>query len=124
MIVTIPKVLRDKLGEDGAEALADLLSRSNLRVQEDVITLVSERFERRLAEELAKVRQEMADFRAEVKAEIAGVRAELKTEIAGVRAELKTEIAGVRADLIRWMFVFWVGQVAVLTGILVALLRR
>jgi hypothetical protein len=30
----------------------------------------------------------------------------------------------VRADLLRWMFVFWVGQIGALLGILFAFFRR
>lgn len=59
--------------------------------REDVISLVEERFERRLAEEIGKVRQEISEA---------------------------------KADLIRWMFVFWVGQIGVITGILFAFFKR
>ncbi len=34
------------------------------------------------------------------------------------KGEVKAEIAGVKSDLIKWMFIFWIGQIAVLTGIL------
>lgn len=43
------------------------------------------------------------------------------TEEAG---RLRVQVAQVRADLIRWMFVFWVGQVGALMGILFAFFRR
>ena len=33
-------------------------------------------------------------------------------------AQLKTKIERVRADLIKWMFIFWVGQVGTITAIL------
>lgn len=56
--------------------------------------------------------------------EIANTRAELQAGIAHTSAELRAEIARTRADLIKWMFVFWVGQVAVISGILFAWLRR
>lgn len=38
-------------------------------------------------------------------------------------AGLRTEMAGMRADLIKWMFVFWGGNVITLGGLMVALLR-
>ena len=34
------------------------------------------------------------------------------------------EIAESKADLIRWMFIFWVGQIGVITGILFAFFKR
>ncbi|MCD6220358.1 hypothetical protein J7K43_08260 [Candidatus Calescamantes bacterium] len=89
-VVTIPKVIREKLGEDGAEALTELLNEIEERAKEDNVRLVEEKFEKRLAEEIGKVR---------------------------------VEIAQVRADLIKWMFIFWVGQIGVLTGILFAFFK-
>jgi hypothetical protein len=44
--------------------------------------------------------------------------------MAALGAELRERIANVRVELIRWMFVFWVGQVAVLGGMLFAWFRR
>ena len=35
-----------------------------------------------------------------------------KTDIANLRAELKAEIVGTKAELIKWMFIFWIGQFA------------
>jgi hypothetical protein len=34
------------------------------------------------------------------------------------------EITKFKADLIRWMFIFWVGQIGVITGILFAFFKR
>ncbi|MFQ6013905.1 MAG: hypothetical protein ACE5NP_00500 [Anaerolineae bacterium] len=71
-------------------------------MKEDVIVLVEEKFERRLVEEISKL------------------RGELREEMAGLRVEL----ANTRADLIRWMFIFWVGQVATILGILFVFFRK
>lgn len=68
----------------------DLLSQATRSARDDIVELSSERFERRLAEETGRLRQQMA--------------------------KLETR-------LIRWMFVFWVGQIGVLTGILFAFFR-
>ena len=38
-------------------------------------------------------------------------------------AELRAEMAAQRADLIKWMFIFWVGTIVPLAGLLVALLK-
>ena len=39
------------------------------------------------------------------------------------RAELKAEIAGLRTEMIKWMFVFWVGQTVALGGLAIALVQ-
>ncbi len=58
LIIAIPEVLREKLGPEGARALADLLNEASVRTRGDVIEIAASRFERRLAEELAQLRSE------------------------------------------------------------------
>ncbi|MBI5574156.1 MAG: hypothetical protein HY919_06360 [Elusimicrobia bacterium] len=36
----------------------------------------------------------------------------------------KVDLAETKAELIKWMFIFWVGQIGVLTGILLAFFKR
>jgi hypothetical protein len=38
-------------------------------------------------------------------------------------AKLETKIAESKADLIKWMFIFWIGSVGVISGIMVAVLN-
>lgn len=78
-VITIPRPLRDKLGDEGSDALVAVINEATKGQRDDIITLVEEKFERRLAE--------------------------------------------VKADLVRWMFVFWVGQIGVITGILFAFFK-
>lgn len=49
-IVLLPEILRQKLGEDGARELVNLLNASAKNNKEDTIEFVAERIERRLAE--------------------------------------------------------------------------
>ena len=37
-------------------------------------------------------------------------KAALQAEGASIRGDLRTEIANTRADLIKWMFLFWLGN--------------
>ena len=39
-------------------------------------------------------------------------------------AQIDTKIENVKADIIKWMFLFWVGQVSVVTAILFAFFKR
>ena len=111
-IISIPKALREKLGEEGSDALIDIINRAQGDKKTDVIRLVGEKFERRLSEEIAGVNHRMERLRVE-----------LKEDNANLRAELKADNANIRADLIKWMFIFWVGQVAAILGILFAFFR-
>jgi len=58
-VIAVPKILRDRLTDEGADALIELINRSDDKVKEDMITLVEEKFERRLAEEIGRTRSEL-----------------------------------------------------------------
>ncbi len=68
-----------------------------------MMSVVTERFERRLSEECGKLRFEINA---------------LGTEL---RADFKVELANARADFIKWSFLFWGGQAATVAGLLVVL---
>jgi len=138
MLITIPKVLREKLGEEAAEGLIELFNNFSDHTHNSVIELSVEKFERRLAEEIGKFRSEVAEQHAGLRSEMheqnAGLRAEMHEQNAGLRAEMNEQIAGLRAELvekierthtstIRWMFLFWVGQIGVLLGMFLAFFR-
>ena len=94
-----PVVLRERLGDNGSAALADVLDRHDHRM----MSVVTERFERRLSEECGKLRSEVNALGT------------------GLRADFKVELANARADFIKWSFLFWIGQAATVAGLLIAL---
>ena len=95
-LITVPKVLRERLGEEGADSLIALINKADEEVKEDILVFVEEKFEKRLTEEIGKVNERISK------------------EIAG----LTNLISEVKADMIKWMFIFWVGQIGVIIGIL------
>ncbi len=101
-------VLKEKLGEDGVNALLEVVEEERRRTREDLFQVLEERFARRLAEEIGKLR-------AEVHKEIAKVWNEI--------GKLRAEMQGMRADIIKWMFIFWVSQLLALSGIIFTILR-
>ncbi len=101
MIIAIPEALREKLGPEGTRALAELLNEASVQTRGDVIEIAASRFERRLAEELG------------------ALRAEMGSEIGALRAEM----GAFEGRITRWMFVFWIGQIGALLGILFAFFR-
>ena len=129
-VIAIPPVLRDKLGDKGVEAFTEIIKEIDLEARKEAITITEERFERRLAEEtgkvriaIAEIRTEIAEIKTELKTEIAETRTELRTEIAETRTELRTEMERNKSETLKWMFIFWVGQIAVLSGIIFAMLK-
>ena len=160
-IVNVERPLRERLGEEATEALIRLLNQLQHEQRDDVLKIVEEKFERRLSEELAKVRGEMAELgaslreliaetasrqreeltetaaalRKEIAEAVATLREEaterhasLRQEIvesnASLRAEMRELNAQTRAELIKWMFIFWAGQLVAILGILLAFFRR
>jgi hypothetical protein len=101
----ISVALRERLGEQGTVGLLELVDSSGREWKEDVLTSASERFERRLTEE------------------ISGLRLEMSNGFAALRIELREGLANVRVDLIKWSFVFWIGQLVALSGVMAFMLR-
>ena len=73
-VIALPKILTEKLSDEGARALVEILNRLEADSHERAVQVSEDKFEKRLSE--------------------------------------------VRADIIKWMFIFWVGQVGTITAIL------
>ena len=180
-IITIPKILQEKLTDEGADALVRILDKIEVRSQSHTLEITEERFEKRLVTETTQIRVDLksetasvkaelkekitnvktelneeivnvkaelkeeittvradlriteerlgkrigtdiANLRSELKTDMANTKSELKTDIANLRSELKTDIANTKSELIKWMFIFWIGQFASIVGVLTAIL--
>ncbi|MEO0268839.1 MAG: hypothetical protein ABIN73_03760 [candidate division WOR-3 bacterium] len=153
-IITIPKVLREKLGEDGVDALIELLNASNEKLKIDLIELQTEKYERRLTEEINKLRaedisrldkriteeinklksediarldkritEESARLDKRITEETAKIDKRITEEISKLRVEFNEKISKTYANIIKWMFIFWVGQIGVMTIIFFTFLK-
>ena len=72
---------------------------------EHVLSLAGERFERRLAQE------------------VAGLEIRLRQEMQDGFTALRRELSELRAESLKWSFVFWIGQLAAIAGLLSFMLR-
>ena len=88
-IIIVPKPLREKLGDDASEALVNFFNGVNGVNKKEIIEIVDNKFEKRLAVEIGKL-----------------------------RVEMHQEMEKLHTSIIRWMFVFWIGQIAVILGLL------
>ncbi len=95
---------------------------------------MEEKFERRLSEELGKIRVEIRELKVELierqealRAEMIEMNERLRAEMVEMNERLRAEMVGMngnlRAELIKWMFIFWVGQVGMILGILFAFFK-
>jgi hypothetical protein len=174
----VPPALRLALGPDATRALIETIERSHHDARPAMIAACTERFERRLVEEVSRLRVEMAQQGADLRQEMGTLGVNLRQEMGTLGADLRQEIGtlgvdlrqemgqlgvdlrqemgqlgvglrqemgqlgvglrqemgqlgvGLRADvsagrveMVKWLFLFWVGQVIVMTGIMGALLR-
>lgn len=129
----VPGALQQRLGPEGTAGLLHLLADARRECVTDVITVVADRFERRLVEETSTMRLEMSQGFAALRQEMAALRQEMAGAIGAVRQEMAAGTAGLRQemadqkfDILKWAFLFWVGQffaVASLMGVLIRVLR-
>jgi hypothetical protein len=98
----VPASVRTRLGDDATFGLVELLDSERREWSEQVLSVAADRFERRLTDE------------------ISALRVELHHGLASVRQELATS----RVELLKWSFLFWVGQIGATAGLLAFMLRR
>ena len=96
----VPTALRDKLGPDATLALIEMLHDNARQSTDDAIDRAAERFERRLTEELAKMRVELAQG------------------LGDLRKEFHESLTATHTALLRWSLVFWTGQMVVMVAVL------
>ena len=108
----VPQPLHARLGPEATSGLLDLVEAAETEWREDVLTLATDRFERRLAEEWGKLRVEMAHLKADL-------REEMHDGFASVRQDM----AAMKFDILKWVFLFWIGQAATVLGFLAMIMR-
>jgi hypothetical protein len=138
-------VLRGRLGSDGTAALVELLAQTIDERKPEMITAATERFERRMTEEISAVRVLLAQSEAGLRAQLAqseaalrerlaqseaGLREQLsqtesrlRQEIAASTGTIRQEIASGRVELFKWSFLFWIGQTLALAGFMAVMIR-
>jgi outer membrane murein-binding lipoprotein Lpp len=146
-VITIPKALRDKLGDEAAESFAILLKEVEHEGRKDALVMAEEKFERRLTEEIGSLKvsfteeigslkvsftERMSENTSGLEAKLYKVKSELeakinqlevkisevKSELEAKINQLEVKISEVKSDIIKWMFIFWAGQIVVLIAIL------
>jgi len=102
----VPAALRARLGDDATFGLIEIFDSERKDWSDQVLTAAADRFERRLSEEISALRVEL--------------REGLHDGLLSVRQELATT----RVEMLKWSFLFWLGQVAAMAGLLGFMLRR
>jgi hypothetical protein len=111
--VQVPLTVADTLGPDGAHGLSAMFESAQAEWTEDVLTLAAERFERSLVSEVSTLRVDMARDLST-----------MRQEIGRFMADVRQDVASARVELLKWSFLFWIGQVAATAGLLTFMLSR
>lgn len=127
--VEVPVALSERLGEPATAALIQMFEDERRARTEVIVQQCTDRFERRLVEETSKVRTEFGQLRTEfgqlrtefsqLRTEFSELRTDVRVEISGLRTEMATQ----RFELLKWMFLFWVGQFVSVVGFVGLMLR-
>jgi hypothetical protein len=152
----VPAALQERLGIEATSGLLQLLDSTYREWRAEVIAGCTDRFERRLVEEIASVRIQIAQVEASIRRDMAEMGASIRREMtemgAGIRQDMTAMEAGLRRDmtelgtslrremtelsaglhremaagrveLLKWCFLFWIGQVIALAGIMGMMFR-
>ena len=92
---SISEGLRERLGTKAAHDLEEFADTLKSHWSEDVLLTASERFDNRLAREMG-----------------------------ALRLEMQRGFSDLRVEVLRWSFLFWIGQVAAVAGLLAFMLSR
>jgi hypothetical protein len=90
----VPAVLREQLGLEATGGLVQFVEGALREGRAEMVAACTERFERRVVE-----------------------------EVAGLRVQLAQSEATLRVELLKWCFLFWIGQVVAMTGIMSVMFR-
>ena len=71
----------------------------------------------------ASLRSEMAKLEASLRGEMAELGASLRGEMTRLGASLRKEMSDGRFEILKWCFLFWIGQVVAIAGVFGLMLR-
>ncbi|MFH1096872.1 MAG: hypothetical protein ABH886_04180 [Candidatus Desantisbacteria bacterium] len=144
-IIAFPSILNEKLTDAGTQALVDIFDKVEQQNQKATLLIAEERFEKRMTQldvKIDSVRSDVQIVKSELEAKIDGVRSDVKSLKSELEAKIDVKIDSVRSDvksltselearieaktekmhtdIIKWMFIFCVGQVGTITAIFFA----
>ena len=129
-IDAVPAALAARLGPEATGGLLHVLDLAHSEWSDDVMSLAVERFERRLVEEGSHLRMQIAHAEAalrqhigQLEIKLGRVEAGLQQDLSQMEVRILREVGTNRFELLKWSFVFWIGQVVTMSAIIAAMLR-
>ena len=134
-IVVLPEVIEQKLKVEERKEVIDfinnLVADTSDGLKKDIIEILEERFEKKLSVELVNLKMELMEkisgLAVQLSDRITKVEAQLNERISTssekLRAELVEKIANAKVETIKWMFIFWIGNVITIIGGIIGILK-
>ena len=96
-------------------------ARSEARADQRAVALEA-KMAQRAADLEAKIDRRTAELEAKIEQRAAELDAKIEQRTAELRGELRQGLADLRSELIKWMFIFWAGNVATTLGVAAAVI--
>ena len=130
-IVVLPEVIEQKLKanerKEVIDFINDLVADTSDGLKKDIIEILEEKFEKKLSVELVNLKLELmekiSNSAVQLNERITKVEAQLNERITTGDEKLRVEIANTKADIIKWMFLFWIGNVITIIGGIIGILK-
>lgn len=107
-IVFVPESLRVKLGDEALKELIELINSSIKNAKQEVVEIASKGFENKSIE---------------TKSELEKLIIETKSDLQKQIIETQKKISEAETKLLKWLFIFWVTQLAGVFGMVKVLIR-
>jgi hypothetical protein len=134
-IVVLPEVIEQKLKANERREVIDfinhLVADTSDGLKKKIIEILEEKFEKKLSVELVNLKLELmeknSNLAEQLNERITKLDVQLSEKITigneKLRAELVEKIANSKVDMIKWMFIFWIGNVIAIIGGLFGILK-
>ncbi|KWT73772.1 hypothetical protein [Candidatus Magnetominusculus xianensis] len=133
-VIAIPRALRDRLGDEAtddlvlvfnsidpdlvklkAEISKDLATKADLSIE---IAKVNERISIEIAKVNERISIETGKINERITLETGKINERITEEVGTLRTELSVKIENASKENIKWMFLFWIGQIAAMVAII------
>ena len=121
-------ILTDKLGADTTEAMFKYIdNKAERAVESKILSLATKNDVALLKSDIYLLMDDLHSTKDELRKEIGAVRDDLREEIGVVRNDLhqfKYELSKDISNSVKWMFIFWIGQMGAILAIVFLFLKK
>ena len=111
--------LLTRLGPEACEDLSNAIEEG----QNDMLSVAGERFEQRIIAVSAELGTDIGRAHSDLHQEMTTMDAGIRVALTEGLSRIRVEMTDMRIEVLRWSFLFWLGQVAATATLLALMLR-